>query len=145
MALQNVKADGNVPFIGPRGRFRVLNLTSTWLVQEGTLDGKRPRTASLTADELDPVVTAGRAEWKSLTEGGLFDLAGNHKEAVVLEAMQIDGVTVSIVALDGTTVLRPGPVNDNSFPFKMAPGEMIRVSGGAFARFLARIDAQRIL
>lgn len=143
--MLDLKADGNVPFIGPRARYRVLAITPTWVIQEGTLDGARPATASLTADELDPVVTAGRAIWSSLTAGGLFDLVGKRKEALIIEKIELDGGAMTIVAEDGTTLLRPGPMNVNDVPFKMAPGETLRVIGGAFARFLMRIDADRIL
>ena len=130
-----------VAFIGPRSRYNIVGVNNTWLRQLGTLDGKRPRTAELDADELDPVVSAGQALWANLTEGGLFSLLGDMKQALVLEAVVADG-TFQIVAKDGTTVLRPGPT---TFPAKIAPGEYLRFSSGTRAEVLVRIDGVRVL
>jgi len=150
MALTGVKRDHNVPFIGPRARYSIIGSNPNWIIQKmatgETFDGLRPEQTAVGADDLDPDVTAGQVEWAELTKGGLFDLLGNAKQALVIEALEnVGGATFEIVAGDGTTVLRLGPT---TFPSRIAPGEYLRFTGGAAAArvaVLARIDSVRMI
>jgi hypothetical protein len=107
-------------------------------------NGARPRTAALVADDVDPAVSAGRLFWDELTEGGLFDLLGNQKRALVLESVELDGTTFTIVDSSGNT-LRAGP---STFPAKVFPGEYLKFTGGsngAQVEVVARRDGTKIL
>lgn len=128
-----------VPFIGPRGRFNILGVNPTWVVHQmdgaAPFNGEAPRTAAIAANDLDPAVSAGKAEFGDatvgLTEGGLFTLLGNYRQHV--EVLAVDdttgGGTKNIVAVinDVVTTVRPIP----TAPFQMTPGEYLSVSGGA--------------
>lgn len=136
MSIQS-KADGNVPFIGPRARYKILSESLTWIYHRmaggSALNGAAPRTASLTADETDPTVTAGKANYADLTEGGLFRLLGNYKKAIVVESVNNAAVaTLTIVDKDGT-LLRAFP---GTTPFNMAPGEYIKATGGSAGSYI---------
>ena len=143
-----------VPFIGPRARYNILGVNPSWIIHQmaagSSFNGEAPRTAAIVADDLDPAISAGKAEFGDttvgLTEGGLFTLLGNYKQHV--EILAIDdtsgGSTKNIVADDGTTVLRAVP----AAPFKLSPGEYLKITGGATgAKYavLAKIDGERIL
>lgn len=130
------KADGNVPFIGPRARYQILGLNLTWIYHRMAggvmLNGAAPKTASLEPAAVDPTVSAGRAEYTDLTEGGLFTLLGNYRRAVLVEAVDnAAGATLTIVDSAGA-LLRNAP----TAPFKMAPGEYFKASGGAAGSYI---------
>jgi hypothetical protein len=141
------KADNNVPFIGPRARYNIVGVKPTWIVQKmkagSTFNKARPATATKTADQLDPVVSAGLVKWEELTSGGLFDLLANRKEAVVVEkTVAVGSPTVDIVALDGTTKLRDVVITSS---FILSPGEMLRTDGGTELRLQVRIYGEKVL
>lgn len=130
------KADGNVPFIGPRARYQILGLNLTWIYHRMTggasLNGAAPKTATLTPDQVDPVVSAGKAEFASLTEGGLFTLLGNYKRPVLVESVNnAAGATLTIVDKAGAQ-LRTAP----TAPFKLAPGEYFKATGGSAGSYI---------
>jgi len=142
MALENVKADGNVPFIGPRGRFQLTGIEPAWIFQTMfagvNFDKKLAITASETAPEVQPEVVGGKAEFKDLTEGGVFDTIATAKKAHIIEEILNGGsATLDIVRLEdlkATSPIEDTPtfrVVPGSFPFKMAPGETIRADAGA--------------
>lgn len=124
----------NVPFLPGRSRYQIVGTKPTWVYHLGTLNGAKPLQAGKTADEVDPVVSAGRVEYQSLTEGGLFSHLGNYNEALVVEAVDVSG-SVTLVTKDGTLVR-----NAPTAPFKVAPGEYLKVATGTKAGFLVRID-----
>lgn len=145
------KADGNVPFLGNgRARYNVLsNRQAIWVYHEMTggasLNGGYAKTASLTKDQIDPVITPGRAAWTALTEGGLFSFVGNYRRPLICEAIDNAGTaTLTLVKSDGN-LSRNMPT---TFPFTIAPGEYIKATGGAAGSkvgFLLRIDEKTIL
>lgn len=142
------KADGNVPFIGPRARYSVLGLHPTWHVMKmaggNSLDGGRPRTAALTEDQLDPVVTSGRAVWGSLTKGGLFDMLGKGKKPCIVEAIDNAATATGSIVDSAGNALRAVPT---TLPFKLAAGEFLKYTGGTAASYigiLVRLDAERL-
>lgn len=130
------KADGNVPFIGPRKRYSILGLNLTWIYHRMAvgvaLNGAAPKTASLEPNAVDPVVSAGRANFAALTEGGLFTLLGNYRRPVLVESVDnAAGATLTIVDKAGT-LLRSAP----TAPFKMAPGEYFKAAGGSTGSYI---------
>lgn len=129
------KADNNVPFTGARPRFSLLGLNPTWMVHQmaagQTAAGERPRTASQSETQLDPVIGGG-AHWNALTKGGLFYHLGKGGKGYIVEAMSVAGGTVTIVDEAGA-VLRPTP----AAPFRCGPGEFVKVVGGGAAARLA--------
>jgi hypothetical protein len=141
-------ADNNVPWIGPRARYNILCNTPTWVYQKMTtgksFNGADPRTATVAAADFDPVVTAGKAMYDNLTEGGFFRLLGNYKRPMVVEALNNEaGATIEITNSAGTK-LRDTP---SATPFKVAPGEYIKANGGTAAKqvgLLVRIDGEKI-
>jgi len=147
MALQNVKPDGNVPFIGPRSRFSLTGFEPRWIFQTMftslQFDKKLARTASFLAPDLDPAVVAGKAEFKDLTEGGIFDTIATAKKAHVVEDIINPGsATLDIVRLEDLQSAQTGgdittaPTFRSvpgSFPFTLSPGETIRANSGTAA------------
>jgi len=107
------------------------------------LTGVPPRSASVGVADFDPVVTGGRAEFASLSEGGLFTLLAHYKRAMVVEAVDLSaGVTASIVDSTGAD-LRPFP---STLPARLAPGECLKATGGATggrAGFLVRAAGEQ--
>lgn len=143
------KADGNVPFLGDgRARYNVLSSRQAmWVYHEmatAALTGEIPESASATAAEIDPLVTAGRSRWVSLTKGGLFSFVGNYRRPLICEAIDNGaGATLTLVKADGS-LSRTVP----SAPFVVAPGEYIKATGGSApgkVGLLLRIDEKTIL
>lgn len=145
MALQNVKADGNVPFIAGRSRYQLIGLDPAWIFHKMaagvTFDKKMARTTLLTSPELDPSIENGSASFLELSEGGVFDTVATAKKSMVIEdLLNGGGATLDIVALkdlkaaqDGAGIETAPKFRDipASFPFTLAPGETIRAFGGA--------------
>lgn len=145
MAIENAKPDGNVPFIGPRGRFQLTGLEPAWIIQTmataTVFDKKLARTVALTAPELEPVVTAGKAKFSDLSQGGIFDTIATAKRSHVVEdILNAGGATLDIVTLEDLKIAQDGAgihlapkFRDvpGSFPFTLAPGETIRAAGAA--------------
>jgi hypothetical protein len=122
------KADGNVPFIGSRKRYSILGLNLTWIYHRmaggASLNGAAPKTASLEPNAVDPTVSAGRAEFTALTEGGLFTLLGNYRRPVLVESVDnAAGATLTIVDKNNVQL--------RTAPLKMAPGEYFKAAGGS--------------
>jgi len=138
------KADSNVPFLPGRSRYSVVTSHGdTWVYHRGTLDGTAPKVASTPAgDYADPaLMEAGRAEWLSLTNGGLFTLIGNQMKSLVCSAIDNSGATLTLVRKNGT-LSRAMP---NVFPFVIATGEYIKAVGGTAVGLLLRIEDQTTL
>jgi len=148
------KADGNVPFIGPRSRYNILGVQPTWVyLQMGTgaaMNGAKHRTALLDSNELEPVIGPARAQYGStlegLTFGGFFSLLGNYGKAYVVEEVSFVGAVVFKIAdsegVDIRTVATP------SYPMKLAAGEYIKLSGGttgALHGIKVRLEGTQIL
>ena len=126
------KADGNVPFIGPRARYSVVTTNPTWVLHKmapgASLNGAAPKTATLQPKDVDPTVKAGMAQWDDLTEGGLFTLLAHEGQPIeVIDKMLPSGATAVIVGLDGTK-LRDLPA---TYPFRLGACEVLKISGGA--------------
>jgi hypothetical protein len=106
-----------------------------------SLTGEAPATASVSEENLDPSVTSGKAVWSDLVKGGYFTLLGNYKRPLIVEAMLLPGgALTSKIVNPQTSTERALP---SSAPFKMAPGEYIKISGGdsgGMAAFLVRED-----
>jgi hypothetical protein len=149
MPLTGTQADNNVPQLAGRARYNILGMNPTWVYHEmatgATAAGEAPRSAAKTEAEIDPTVKAGRARWTDLTKGGLFTMLAHAKQPIIVEAIDNAGsATLTIVDSQGNQ-LRTVP---NTLPFKVAPGECLKASGGASGGkvgFLVRIDAQRVL
>jgi hypothetical protein len=108
-----------------------------------SLDGGAPRTATLDESLTDPVVTAGKAEYRNLTKGGLFTIQAKSKMTLVVDALDnAAGATLTILDSDHSHE-RAVP----SVPFKLASGEVFKAVGGtagSYVGFLYRIDGQEI-
>ena len=132
----------SIPFIGPRSLYSVLGVQPSLLVHKmasGNLDGTLPKTALLTATELDPVVTGGKALWEDLTGGGLFNFV---KKAVIVEALSSGTWEIIEETAPNTyAVTRTTP----STPFRLSPDEKLRISGVASATALVRLDVQKCI
>lgn len=137
--------DGNnVPHIGPRSRYMILNNSPTWVYHEmasgQTMAGEAPRTASVAEADLDPVTSAGMAKFSDLSKGGLFTLLAHYKKAMVVEAVDNAGsATITIIKTSAPGSSRTAP----TAPFRVGPGECLKVSGGGAAGkvgFLVRRD-----
>jgi len=130
------KADGNVPFIGPKSRYNVMGMQPTWNhLQMGTgvvLDGNRPRTATVSEDDIGPVISAGRAEYGSvadgLTQGGFFRHLGNYGHPYIIEDALLPGTTVFKIVDVEKTLIRT--VATPVFPMSLAAGEYVQITGG---------------
>lgn len=127
-----IQADNNVPFTGARKRYSVLGHSPTWVYQKMAagvaMNGAAPRTASVTAENLDPTVTAGRAEYVNLTEGGYFAILGGSKQPIQVEAVDNQaGATITLVSKDGSTS-RAMPTSQT---FVVAAGEYLRATAGS--------------
>lgn len=142
------KADGNVPFIGPRSRYSLVGLNPTVLLHRMAaatdFAGDLPETASVTAANLDPAVSGGKALWASLNKGGLFPFTG---KPLVIESLLSKNCTATWTIVDSTgATIRTTP----SAPFKLAPNERLKAtstgaSSGAEVGVVVRLDAQRVL
>ena len=126
----------NVPLTGAVPRIRALGVDPVWVYMQmaagQALNGNKPRTALVTADQLVPEVSAGKVLYGSggdlLTEGGFFSVVGKEgKPYEVMEAI-LPGTTVFNIADSEGTVLRV--VSSPSFPMKLAAGEYIKITGG---------------
>ena len=120
-----------IPNIGPRSRYIYVQEQPTWIyhtmVPASCFTEERPATATVGADDLDPEVSAGRIEFKSLTKGGLFTHVAAEGKPVVVEAVDnVGGGTVVIRSIEGGTErTMPGDL-----PFKVAAGECLAVNSG---------------
>jgi hypothetical protein len=134
----------NVPFIGPRSRYKVLGTQPTLLVHKmaaGALDGLRPETASLTPDNLDPAVSGGKALWDSLIHGGLFNFVG---KAVKVDSLST-GTTWTIVEETTPNTYVVTRVTPTVFPFRLSPNEKLQATGGATASVVASVYVQQCI
>lgn len=144
------KADGNVPFIGPRKRYNVLTTNTIWNIHEmaggATLDGTPPMTLTTDVASTDPTLKAGIAVWTNLTHGGLFTHLAHHKQPMVIEAvLNPGGATLTLVHSDDASVFRAMP---NTFPIKVSAHECVKATGGAAGSkigILVRLDADKVL
>jgi len=140
--------DNFAPFIGPRSRYSIIGVTPTTITHKmsagQSLNGAMPRTALTAPMETDPEVSAGMAVWSELIEGGLYDLLGSRKEALIIEnVINTAGAAFTLVDKTGT-LLRSGPT---TFPAVIAPGEILKFSGGtagSLVSVIARVQGERI-
>jgi len=137
------KADGNVPLLPGRSRYNVVTTRSdTWVYHRGALDGTAPKTAASGTLVADPsVMGAGRAEWTTLLNGGLFTLVGAYRKPLICSAIDNSGATLTLVKEDGS----PSRAMPVTFPFTIAPGEVIKAVGGTAVGLLLRIEDKTIL
>jgi hypothetical protein len=153
MPIQS-KADGNVPFIGPKSRYNILNTSPTWIRLQmavgAVLDGTRPRTALTDEDSLEPVISAGRAQYGStvegLTKGGFFSLLGNYGKAYIVEDAVLPGTVVFTIVDKDQNLIRT--VTTPSYPMSLAPGEFVKLTGGTAGSLFAikvRLEGTKIL
>lgn len=151
--MNNVKADGNVPFQN-RPRFSIVGLQPTTIIQKmvtaTNFNGARAKTATIGADLLDPTVTRGEATWSDLTEGGLFYLGGKIARPAVVESYYSKNCTATFTLVkisDPSVTTRAIPTT----PFKLGVDECIKVtSTGAGVPIpevgiMVRLEGQRIL
>lgn len=120
-----------IPLIGPRGRVAVLNETPTWVYQTmaagQTFDGNEPATATVAAEDLDPSVSAGKADYSPLVQGGLFAILARAGRPYWVRQIDNVGNAVLTVVRPGTTETRPLPT---TLPFLCGPGECIKALNG---------------
>lgn len=133
-------SNARVPFTGAKGHVQLLSETAAWIYHNmaaGTLDGTEPSTATTIPSETVPVVTSGRADYNSLTHGGLFVHPWIYKKSVIVEAIDNPGSATLLVVNPeaGTSRAAPGTV-----PFSIAPGECLKAVGGSKVGFMVRED-----
>lgn len=142
------KENNNVPFLPGRSRYSIVNTTATWcyhhMAPGSTLNGAAPRTATTDPSQTDPVVKASTAEYKDLTEGGLFTIQAKAKRTLVVDAIHnAAGATLSILGVaHGHERAAP-----SSTPFKISSGEVLKATGGSTGGsigILYRIDGEEI-
>ena len=123
-----------VPLIGPRGRIKVIADQPVWVYQtmDATLTFTQvaPRTASTVASELDPTISAGRAEYTALTEGGLFDILSKAGKGYVISAVDNVGNAALTIKHVPTGTSRPWPTE---LPVYCGPGECPVANNGVAA------------
>ena len=112
--------------------YSLVGVNPTKIIHKGTINGLKPMIGGAYAE---PTVTGGKAEFASLTQGGLFAF---DKKAIIVEGLL---GTFTIVDPSGT-VTRPTPTE---FPFKLLPNEWLKAVTGAEVWCIVRLDAQRIL
>lgn len=140
----------NVPFIGPRKRYSVINVNSSWVIQVmdngANFDGTLPEILP-SGTIADPAVSAGVAKWTALKKGGLFNWFDRRHAIVVEEVYELLGganITSKILRADGREEDLPNT------PFRLGPKDTIKVtSTGATGNpefgILARIEGSEIL
>jgi hypothetical protein len=152
--MNNVKADGNVPFQN-RPRFSIVGIQPTTIIQKMLtnidFDGGRAKTvAQPNADLVDPTVTRGEALWSGLTNGGLFYLGGKIARPAIVESYYSKNCTATFTLVkisDPSIVTRAVPTT----PFKLGVDECMKViSTGAGAPIpevgiMIRLEGQRVL
>ena len=143
----------NVPWIGPRSRYTVLDNSSTWNIQstDGVdFDGELPQDA--TPESVDPsIVKAGHAEWNGLKHGGKFNFL-DRRHAVIVERWFADangGATTF-----GTPKIRRADNSLEDFPavpFRLGKGDCVEITSADTAgsdepRFgiLVRIEGDEV-
>ena len=155
-----VMADNNVPFQS-RPRFSIVGIQPSWILQRMAasvdFNGKRAATAAITnPNDLDPVVSQGRALWSSLDNGGVFFLGGDQARPLVIDEYYAKNCTATYTIVSTTdpaletspVAIRPWPA---SGPVRLAKGECVRVTStgataqGAEVAFLCRLEGQKIL
>ena len=142
------KADNNVEFLPGRSRYSIVNTTATWcyhhMAPGATLNGAAPKTATKTPDQVDPTVKASMAEYKDLTEGGLFTIQAKARRPLVVDAVDNPaGATLTIVGVAHSHT-RAAP---STVPFKVTSGECLKAVGGSagsYVGILYRIDGEEI-
>jgi len=141
----------NVPWIGPRSRYSVLNMNSSWVIQK--MDSGCDFTGDLPAvnppqTPKDPVVSAGLATWSDLAFGGLFNWLDRRHAIVVenfYEILNSSTITAEVHRAGGYIEAFP------ALPFVLGPADYIVVtsagSGEGNTEFgiLARIEGTEIL
>ena len=136
----------------PSGRsyYNIVSNSLTWCYHRMatgiSLDGTAPRTATTNEAATDPTVSAGVANFSNLTKGGLFTLVANAKMPLVVEAFANPGAA-TLTLVDRTDQSRSRSMPTTA-PFKVAPNEIIKATGGAtgsYVGFLYRIDGEKIL
>lgn len=142
-----IQADDNVPFTGGRPRYLLVDMASSWVYHKMaagvSMSGAAPRTASVTEAMIEPTVSAGRADFDSLSQGGLFTHLGGR----TIEVEAIDnqaGATITIVSSDGS-FSRPAPT---SYPFEVGAGEYVKATGGSAGGrvgVLSKLSGERFL
>lgn len=122
-----------IPLIGPRGRVAVLNETPTWVYQTTvsgqTFTGDEPATATVPAEDLDPTISAGKADYSDLVEGGLFAILSRAGRPYWVRQIDNEGNAALTIVRPGTTETRPLP----TAPFLCGPGECIKALNGVAA------------
>lgn len=135
-----------LPLIGPRGRVKVLGETPTWvsqtMVNPETFTGNAPATATVAAEDLDPTITAGRAVYADLTEGGLFDILAKAGKAYVIEDISNAGNAALTIVRPGTSESRPFPADQ--LPVRCGPGECPKALNGVTATPVAFLVREEI-
>ena len=159
MPIQS-KADGNVPFIGPRSRYNIIGTSARWVfhIMEDLVapNGAAPTTAAVSnPDEVTPVVSPGKAEYGSssdkLLTGGLFTHLGKVGHPMLIEGAILPGdPAVSLVNSAGTLIrtLVVSGTPLSGFPIRLAPGEYIKIVGGTPGGdfgFFVRLDGVKML
>lgn len=126
--------------------YSLIGLEPTLITHEGTINGKKPRieTSGTPEEEAldptpfaEPAVTAGRATFKDLVEGGLFAF---DKKAIVIESL-LGTATIVTAESDGEDTSRATPT---TFPFDLLPGEWLKFSSGSEVGCICRLKGERI-
>lgn len=132
-----------VPLIGPRGRVKILGDNSAWVTQKmkaaTTFTGDAPATDTVVAADLDPTISAGRAEYTELAEGGLFDILAKAGKSYVIEAVDNIGNAALTIEHPASGESRDFPTDTNGdivFPVHCGPGECPKGLNGTAATTL---------
>lgn len=118
--------------------YSLVGLDPTMITHKGTINGKLPKkTVSSKLVLVEPTVTAGKAVFENLEEGGLFAF---DKKTVVIESL-IGTATIVTAASNGQDAGRTIPT---TFPFTLLPGEWLKFTSGSEVGCICRLEGTRI-
>lgn len=131
--------------------YNVLTNYPVWVMQ--TMDTGRvfagAEPSNVDDDPTTPVVTAGRADYLALYNGGLFsEISRTRLPALVLQVYNPDSIPLDIARYDSGGSLVKARDLPSEVPFVLAPGELLRASGGsdtATVGFLVKLNNEQVL
>jgi hypothetical protein len=127
----NTDSYGRVPLTGTHPKAHILQEYPVWIYHSMSagvaLDGTSPATATTAPAQTDPAIHGGRADYNSLTHGGLFDLLGNYKRAVEVLVIDNEAAATLTIVNPHLSLSRSVP---GTLPFVMTPGEYFKATGG---------------
>ena len=131
--------------------YNVLTNYPTWVMQTmatgRTFAGEIP--SDVDDNPIEPTVSAGRADYKDLHNGGLFsEISRTRLPALVLQVYNPDSIPLDIARYNESGTLVKARDIPSTYPFVLAPGEILRASGGTDTTtvgFLVKLDNEQVL